>query len=122
MGMRAATGAISAVQRVQGQLECHTIGNIPPTGICGSGLVDAVAALLDAEAIKPSGRLAHGESIAIAPPVALTQKDIRELQFAKGAIAAGIRILTQELGLTLDTGHTGTFPWKGQRMWVKVAE
>lgn len=102
MGMRAATGAISAVQRTRGQLECHTIGNVPPTGICGSGLVDAVAALLDAAAIKPSGRLAHGESVEIASPVNLTQKDIRELQFAKGAIAAGIRILTQELGLSLD--------------------
>jgi uncharacterized 2Fe-2S/4Fe-4S cluster protein (DUF4445 family) len=102
MGMRATTGAITSVRVSGDRLECHAIGNGPPTGICGSGLVDAVAALLRTGAIKPSGRLARGESVEITPTVYLTQKDIRELQFAKGAIAAGIRILAQELGLNLE--------------------
>jgi uncharacterized 2Fe-2S/4Fe-4S cluster protein (DUF4445 family) len=97
--MRAATGAISAVQVEAGRLRCHVLGNVAPRGICGSGLVDGVAAGLDLGLILPSGRLsaANGE-LTLAPPVSLTQSDIRELQLAKGAIAAGIRILLQRWG------------------------
>jgi len=99
MGMRAATGAISAVKVEEGRLLCHVLGNVAPRGICGSGLVDAVAAGLDLGLIHPSGRLisAQGE-LELDPPVSLTQSDIRELQLAKGAIAAGIRILLQRWG------------------------
>ena len=101
MGMRATTGAISQVIQCEGRLQCHVLGNGEPLGLCGSGLVDAVATGLDLGLIKPTGRLAKGESISIAPPVTLTQKDIRELQYAKGAIAAGIRILVQQWGAQL---------------------
>jgi uncharacterized 2Fe-2S/4Fe-4S cluster protein (DUF4445 family) len=52
--------------------------------------------------IQPSGRLNHGPSLALAPPVSLTQNDLRELQLAKGAIAAGLRILARQWGATLD--------------------
>jgi uncharacterized 2Fe-2S/4Fe-4S cluster protein (DUF4445 family) len=95
MGMRAATGAIAEVELAGGgRLVCRTLGDVPPRGICGSGLVDAAAALLDAGLLKSTGRLAGAESfITIAEPVRITQTDIRELQLAKGAIAAGIRIL-----------------------------
>jgi uncharacterized 2Fe-2S/4Fe-4S cluster protein (DUF4445 family) len=102
MGMRAATGAISEVRAQDGKLHCHVLGNVPPRGICGSGLVDAVAASLDLGWIKPSGRLANGKSLLLAEPVWLNQWDVRELQLAKGAIAAGLRILLEQWGATKD--------------------
>lgn len=100
MGMRAATGAISKVTVEDGRLQCHVLGNVAPRGICGSGLVDAVAAGLDLGLIQPSGRLRDGAngSLMLSPPVALTQNDVRELQLAKGAIAAGIRLLPARWG------------------------
>jgi uncharacterized 2Fe-2S/4Fe-4S cluster protein (DUF4445 family) len=63
--------------------------------------VDAAAAGLDLGWIRATGRLAKGNSFELAPPVALTQGDIRELQLAKGAIAAGLRILVQQRGAKL---------------------
>ena len=100
MGMRASTGAISAVALRDGRLACHVLGNVEPRGICGSGLVDAVSAALDQGSIQPSGRLRDGAAsrLELAPPVSLTQTDIRELQLAKGAIAAGIRLLLKRWG------------------------
>jgi uncharacterized 2Fe-2S/4Fe-4S cluster protein (DUF4445 family) len=102
MGMRAATGAISEVRAQDGKLHCHVLGNVSPRGICGSGLVDAVAASLELGWIKPSGRLADGESLLLAEPVSLNQWDVRELQLAKGAIAAGLRILLEQWGASKD--------------------
>jgi uncharacterized 2Fe-2S/4Fe-4S cluster protein (DUF4445 family) len=101
MGMRAVTGAISEVSTDAGQVRCRVLGNVPPRGICGSGLVDAVAVGLDLGWIKATGRLAKGHSIELAPPITLTQGDIRELQLAKGAIAAGLRILVQQWGASI---------------------
>ncbi|MBZ5544152.1 MAG: ASKHA domain-containing protein [Acidobacteriia bacterium] len=100
MGMRAATGAISAVGVEAGAICCHVLGNVAPRGICGSGLVDAVAAGLDLGLIQPGGRLRDGANgtLLLCPPVALSQNDIRELQLAKGAIAAGIRLLLARWG------------------------
>ncbi|HOA71930.1 MAG TPA: ASKHA domain-containing protein [Phycisphaerae bacterium] len=100
MGMRAATGAISEV-RVKGDtLTCHVIGNTAPRGICGSGLVDAVAAGLELGTIQPTGRLADGaKEWVLAEPVRLTQGDIRELQLAKAAIHAGIGLLIEQWGI-----------------------
>ena len=72
-----------------------------PRGICGSGLVAAVAAALDLGLVMPNGRLANGaRELPLAGPVSLTQADIRELQLAKGAIAAGLRMLTARFGAT----------------------
>jgi len=101
MGMRAATGAIVEVSAEGGRFGCRVLGNVEPRGICGSGLVDAVAAGLDLGLINRTGRLtdSHG-SLMLCPPVALTQKDIRELQLAKGAIAAGMGILLKLWGAT----------------------
>jgi uncharacterized 2Fe-2S/4Fe-4S cluster protein (DUF4445 family) len=106
MGMRAATGAISEVHPKDGTIACHVLGNVTPRGICGSGLVDAVATGLNLALIQPGGRLSDGgSSLMLKPPVRISQTDIRELQLAKGAIAAGIRIILQEFGA--GTGDVG---------------
>jgi len=99
MGMRAAAGAISQVELEDGRVKCDVLGNIEAKGICGSGLVDAVAAGLDLGIILPSGRFADGRSEwAFGPPVTLTQSDIRELQLAKAAIASGLQLLREHWG------------------------
>jgi uncharacterized 2Fe-2S/4Fe-4S cluster protein (DUF4445 family) len=97
-GMRASTGAITAVSIADSQLHCQVIGQGEPRGICGSGLVDAIAAGLDLGRIASSGRLVGAETLPLLEPVALTQRDIRELQLAKAAIAAGLQILLQRWG------------------------
>ncbi|MFI5366655.1 MAG: ASKHA domain-containing protein [Candidatus Binatia bacterium] len=103
MGMRATTGAISEVTIEAGTLRCRVIGDVAPRGLCGSGLVDAVAAGLDLGLIHQSGRLANGgRALELAPPVTLVQNDIRQLQLAKAAIAAGIHILQARFGDTTD--------------------
>lgn len=103
MGMRAATGAIGEVKANGQGFSCRVIGGGTPRGICGSGLVDAVAVALDLGLIESSGHLADGHAdLSICPPVKLTQKDIRELQLAKGAISAGLHILVARLGIKLD--------------------
>jgi uncharacterized 2Fe-2S/4Fe-4S cluster protein (DUF4445 family) len=100
MGMRASTGAIHQAKAVDGRLVCSVLGNTEPRGICGSGLVDVAAVGLDLGLIEPSGRIADGsQSILLAEPVTLTQTDIRQLQLAKGAIAAGITLLLDRLGV-----------------------
>ena len=111
-GMRAATGAISEVTVAEGRLKCHVIGHAAARGICGSGLVDAVACALDLGLVRPDGKLANGSVLPLAPSVSLLQADIRELQFAKGAIAAGIRVLLQQWGAT---------PADVQRVWLACA-
>jgi uncharacterized 2Fe-2S/4Fe-4S cluster protein (DUF4445 family) len=100
MGMRASTGAISQVTIDRDRvLQCRVIGDGTPRGLCGSGLVDAVAAGLELGVIATSGRFSNDEgSWMLAPPVALTQNDIRELQLAKAAVAAGIKLLMQRKG------------------------
>lgn len=102
MGMRAATGAISAVQVEDNFITCRVIGGGEPRGLCGSGLVDAVAAGLELEWIHPSGRMANRTEMPLAGPVLLSATDVRELQLAKGAIAAGLRMLTARLGASLE--------------------
>lgn len=101
MGMRAATGSIWKVARQGSDLHCEVLGNVAPRGVCGSGLVDAVAVGLDLERILPTGRLANGNGEwMLSPPVAISQTDIRQLQLAKGAIAAGFCILLGQWGAT----------------------
>jgi uncharacterized 2Fe-2S/4Fe-4S cluster protein (DUF4445 family) len=120
-GMRAAPGAIEAVAIVDDEVVLQVIGDVAPSGLCGSGLVDAVAVLVDAGFVDASGRLvdavaAHGSRPALARRLVtvdgervfvldeasgtyLSQRDIRELQFAKAAIATGWRLLVEEAGL-----------------------
>ena len=113
-GMQAATGAID---RVDPDLKCHVIGGGKAAGICGSGLVDAVAAALGSGLLNQRGRILTENRILPLPDgVFLTQEDIRQFQQAKGAIAAGIRLLAGHLGVALTdirqvylAGAFGTF-------------
>jgi uncharacterized 2Fe-2S/4Fe-4S cluster protein (DUF4445 family) len=105
MGMRAATGAICAVEATAGTVSCRTIGSAAPRGLCGSGLVDAVAAGLRQQHIRPDGRMTPNQPLPLAGPVFLYPQDVRELQLAKGAIATGLRLLVARFGATLDDLH-----------------
>ena len=96
-GMRAGAGAIDSVRVRDGGLDCHVIGGGPARGICGSGLVDAAAAGAELGLIAANGRLRNtGRRLPLADGVALAQSDVRELQLAKGAMAAGLRMLAGE--------------------------
>jgi len=97
-GMRAVTGAISAVEAADGGWRCRVLGDGRAIGLCGSGLVDAVAVGLDLGRVLPSGRLASGISLELMDGVALQASDLRELQLAKAAIAAGLRRLLERWG------------------------
>jgi uncharacterized 2Fe-2S/4Fe-4S cluster protein (DUF4445 family) len=99
MGMQATTGAVDQVTVADGGLRCHVVGDGAPRGICGSGLVDAIAAGLDLGWVEASGRVAGGRGrLDLLDAVHVTQADVRQLQLAKGAIAAGIRILLNRWG------------------------
>lgn len=109
-GMRAGPGAVEGVEFRDGDLCLRVVGGARPRGICGSGLLDAAAALRQAGALDETGRLrrsgpvAHrvtpdGGAVALAPDLLLTQKDIRALQLAKGAIRAAIDLLLRVVGV-----------------------
>ncbi|MBU2550653.1 MAG: DUF4445 domain-containing protein [Proteobacteria bacterium] len=116
-GMRAADGAIERLRVVDGRIEYQTIGHQAPVGLCGSGILDAVAQLKRAGILdrRAAMDLEHplvrrgekGLEVVIASAdetrhgreVILTRKDISEVQLAKGAIRAGIEILLREAGL-----------------------
>jgi uncharacterized 2Fe-2S/4Fe-4S cluster protein (DUF4445 family) len=102
-GMRATTGAISSVTFENGNIKTHIIGNVQARGICGSGLIDVMAALLETGQIGIFGEFENGEDkIEIAPGVAVTQQDIREFQLAKAAVATGIQILMNKLEISFE--------------------
>ncbi len=126
-GMRAAEGAIERVWIDEGDVKLQVIGNRAPIGLCGSGLLDAVAQMRRVGLLDQSGRIStpdsldrdliqrltkrlvvqdgtqgfllgrHGQQ-----QVVLTQRDVRELQLAKGAVRAGISILLKEYGIGED--------------------
>jgi len=99
MGMRAATGAIAHVSLDHGKMQATVIGGMTPLGICGSGLVDAVASGLETGEILPSGRIANRSRVfPVKDEIVLFQSDIRQLQLAKGAIASGFKLILQHLG------------------------
>lgn len=102
MGMRGADGAIDKVSVENGELAVHVIGGADPVGICGSGLVDAVACMLELEIIDESGYL-EDEEFFIKVPVCLTPKDIRMLQLAKSAICAGLMTLIEVVSDTISS-------------------
>ncbi|MGJ5819818.1 ASKHA domain-containing protein [Paludibaculum fermentans] len=94
-GMRAGTGAIDSVHPVGRGFECRIIGGVPPRGLCGSGLVDAVAASRYLGYVRQNGRvMTPGRVVELAGEVTLSQGDLRELQLAKGAMAAGLKMLS----------------------------
>lgn len=96
-GCGSVPGAIVSADAAQGQLMTHTIGGAPAIGLCGSGLIDVAAALLDLQLMDEDGLLR--QEIALGEGIALTQRDVRQLQLAKGAVAAGIRILLDTAGV-----------------------
>ncbi len=97
-GMLAVSGAISSVVPVSGGWDCRVIGNGDPKGICGSGLIDAVAGFLRAGHLGDYGEILSGEpEIMLAGGVGITQKDIQEFMLAKAAIASGLEILLDRL-------------------------
>ena len=123
-GMRATSGAIDRVYLSDGEIRYHVIDEVPPKGICGSGLVDAVKVMLTAGLLNSNGKLLDPEAVANprlarlirrekymqlaltgehkpigGKTVVVTRKDISELQLAKGAMRAGINILMDKLGL-----------------------
>ena len=99
MGMLASTGAVSRVERKNNGWRCHVIGNTSPAGICGSGLIDAVAVLLDSGRLGEYGEILDGSGkVVITDPVTLTQRDIQEFQLAKAAVAAGLELLMKKNG------------------------
>lgn len=115
-GMRGAFGAIDHVKVESGDFACSTIGGARARGLCGSGLLDATAALLDLGVINKRGRMKIPESLAdritegesgglaitLQDDVWLSQKDIREVQLAKGAIRAGIELMSEYAGIPLE--------------------
>jgi uncharacterized 2Fe-2S/4Fe-4S cluster protein (DUF4445 family) len=108
-GMRAAEGAIERVWLADGELFTQVIGGCPAVGICGSGVIDALASLARAGIIDRRGRICAAvpgvrenqgqREFRLAPLVALTQEDVRAVQLAKAAIRAGIDLLLAEAGL-----------------------
>ena len=119
-GMRAADGAIEHLQVMDNRVDYQTIGGASPVGLCGSGIVDAMAQLYLAGVVDKSGRMGidhprvrvhdgQSEFVLISeeesdgrPAITITQNDIRELQLAKGAIRAGIQVLLEAKGLFQD--------------------
>jgi uncharacterized 2Fe-2S/4Fe-4S cluster protein (DUF4445 family) len=127
-GMRAADGAIEVVRISDDDVSVQVIGDTDPLGLCGSGLVDAVAEMVRVGLLDTSGRFVPDEDARMLRPgladrltrvgqervfvlawrsadrdvgdsVYLSQRDVRELQFAKAAIATGWALLLEELGV-----------------------
>jgi uncharacterized 2Fe-2S/4Fe-4S cluster protein (DUF4445 family) len=112
-GMRAAEGAIEVVRLTPDSVELGVIGDVEPLGLCGSGLVDAVAELVRTGVLDRSGRFVEEPPVLagrldrvgqervfrFTDDVYLSQRDVRELQFAKAAIATAWRLLVEELGV-----------------------
>ena len=129
MGMRAAEGAIEKTSYDPGtkQFHCQMIGDPPATGLCGSGVIDTIAALLDSGLLKPDGSFISDEAAAAHPngtrltrsgkirqfvlltaeenggadAIVLTQKDIRAIQLAKAAIQTAVDLLLKAAGVSL---------------------
>lgn len=127
-GMRASTGAIEKVV-LDDDVQINVIGNTAPAGVCGSGLIDLIAQLLECGLITCEGRMLRPDElpVSVAPAIAdrvrldtngqvefllaqgnadneitLTQRDIRQVQLACGAIRAGITIMLKQVGVQID--------------------
>lgn len=97
-GVGGVVGAINKVRVSEGEILCDTIGGKPPVGVAGSGLIDAVAALLSLGKVEDSGYME--EPFELAEGVTLQPADIRELQLAKAAVRAGAETLLAASGVS----------------------
>lgn len=101
-GMRGMEGAIDHVWLEDGKVTCSVIGGGKAIGICGSGLIDAIATGLDIGLLNKRGRILNDDHIFhLTDSIYLTQEDIRQVQLAKGAIYAGIFLMAKQLGLEI---------------------
>ena len=101
MGCGSVPGAVDSVWVEEGQITSHTIGDEKAVGVCGSGLIDAIAALLELGLVEDTGATDE-ERLYLAEGVYLLPEDIRSVQLAKAAIAAGIRTLMHTAGVKPD--------------------
>jgi len=118
-GMMANHGAIEKVRIVEDRVYMDVIGNVPPTGICGSGILDAISEMRKKRIIDHRGRLqdhplvhrragggefllASADATGMNRPIVVTQQDIGAIQLAKTAIRTGINILLAEAGVRDD--------------------
>jgi uncharacterized 2Fe-2S/4Fe-4S cluster protein (DUF4445 family) len=123
--MAALPGAVEWVREEDGRMVLETIDGVEPRGVCGSGLVDAVALMVRRGILEPGGRLKEPAGLAshvppdlrqrlrtdsegrrfvlyedgVGPGVALTQRDVREVQLAKAPIRVGVEVLLEEAGI-----------------------
>jgi len=114
-GMRAAPGAIERLRLIEDRVEYQTVGGAPPVGLCGSGILDAMAQLYLTGVLDASGRMGdhprvryvggQREFVLISeaeregrPAITITQQDVRQLQLAKAAIHSGIQVLLEARG------------------------
>jgi uncharacterized 2Fe-2S/4Fe-4S cluster protein (DUF4445 family) len=118
-GMRAACGAIERLRIEENRIQYHTIGEVTPVGLCGSGIIDSIAQMYQAGILNAGGRMQEGvpgvrfndsgreyvlvEGIEGLPPVVVTQRDVREVQLGKAAIRTGIQVLLDEAGCREET-------------------
>jgi uncharacterized 2Fe-2S/4Fe-4S cluster protein (DUF4445 family) len=100
-GMLASPGAVDRAGWSDGALSVAAIGNLPPAGICGTGYIDLLASFLRGGLLSRNGVITGGKSsIAVAQGIAVSQKDIRELQLAVAAVRTGVEILLRRHGLS----------------------
>ena len=99
-GMRGAEGAVDHAALKNGEITWSVIGGGTAVGICGSGLLDLVRALLERGDVDESGYMEDGEFRLAGTEVFLSQKDVREVQLAKAAIRAGIELMCRKMGVT----------------------
>jgi uncharacterized 2Fe-2S/4Fe-4S cluster protein (DUF4445 family) len=109
-GMAAVKGAVSAVYALSGDIKTSVIGSAVPRGICGSGVIDAVALMKTSGAMDETGRILDGPrtisvdgapAFLVSDDIYITQRDVRRIQTAKSAIAAGTLALIHRAGLTM---------------------
>lgn len=111
-GMRAEPGAVEHVTLGDEGVQLQTISNLPPVGLCGSGLLEAISQVVEKGIVGKTGRIASESALVDTDAdgkrrvvldgernIYLTQSDIRQVQFCKGAILSGILTLMQRLGL-----------------------
>ncbi len=128
MGMRADAGAVESVSWQDGAFSIGTVGDAPPVGFCGSGIIDMVAVLVQEGALNSKGAFLKGSKLEAHPwkdrilqgedgkrfvllsaeenpagiEISISQKDIRAVQLAKSAICTGCEILTSSYGISME--------------------